>query len=456
MGKRLVLNKAGPPATVRTGPDGRFRMTGLGRDRVVTLTIEGESIAESLATVLTIGDPTYKPLPVSVEDSPEFKLLGPRFELTAAPGRVIEGIVRDRDTGRPIPGAKVGSSWAMISSLDETTSDGQGRFRLTGMPKAPDNFLNAVAADQPYVRVAKPVGDPQGLGPVEADVELKRGVWVTGRVIKRSSGRPAKAIVHYLAFRDNPHLKDYPGASIFKGITGSGEIEYRTDADGRFRAVALPGGGILAVRSLEPGYLTAEPLTPNAASNVLGQSNFEYQQGGFQALVPINPRENEVAVIPDITLTPGRPQHVRPVGPDGRPVERTLNLGEYSRSWLGDLVPGVEFTFVHTMPGKSEKVLIFSETRELSAFVDIKGDEPDPIRVVLRPSGTVAGRLIDVDGRPRPNVRLDVSYSLGPSDAAEQRFSPPPLTGPDGRFRIAGLVPGLRYTVAVIRKGAGL
>ena len=183
--------------------------------------------------------------------------------------------MRDRDTGRPIPGAKVGSSWA----IGETTSDGQGRFRLTGMPKAPDNFLKAVADDQPYVRVTKPVGDPQGLGPVQADVELKRGVWVAGRVINRSSGRPAKAIVHYLAFRDNPHLKDYPEASIFKGITGSGEAEYRTDADGRFRAVALPGGGILAVRSLEPGYLTAEPLTPKAAGNVLDQSNFEYQQG---------------------------------------------------------------------------------------------------------------------------------------------------------------------------------
>jgi hypothetical protein len=338
--------------------------------------------------------------------------------------------------------------------MDETTSDGQGRFRLTGMPKAPDNFLKAVADDQLYVRVEKPVGDPRGLGPVEADVELKRGVWVTGRVIKRSNGRPAKAIVHYLAFRDNSHLQDYPGASIFKGITGSGEVEYPTDADGRFRAVALPGAGILAVRSLEPGYLTAEPLTANAAGNVLDQSNFEYQQGGFQALVPINPRENEVAAIPDIALNPGRPQHVHPVGPDGQPVKRTINLGEHSLTELGDLVPGVEFTFAHPRPGKREKVLIFSETRELSAFVDIKGDEPDPIRVVLRPSGTVTGRLVDEEGRPRPNVRLDVSYSLGPSHAAEQRFSPPPLSGPDGGFRIAGLVPGLPYTVAVIRKGA--
>jgi hypothetical protein len=453
MGNRLFLDNAGALAAVQTGPDGRFRMTGFGRNRVVTLTIEGESIAETVATIMTTGDPAYKPLPVSVEDSPEFKLLGPRFELAVTPGRVIEGIVRDRDTGRPIPGAKVGASWAM----DETTSDGQGRFRFTGMPKAPDNRLRVVAEDRPYVKVDQSVGDPQGLGPVRADVELKRGVWVIGRVINRSSGRPTKAIVHYLAFRDNPHLTDYPGALIFKGITGSGEIEYCTDADGRFRAVALPGGGMLAVRSLEPGYLTAEPLTPNAAGNVLDQSNFEYQQGGFQALVPINLRENEVSFSPDITLTPGRPQHVRPVGPGGRPVERTLNFGEEGRSWLGDLVPGREFTFVHPRPGKPETVVILSEDRELAAFVDIKGDEPDPIRVVLRPSGTVTGRLVDEDGRPRPNVRLELDYerrTAGDTESEEQSFSPPLITGPDGRFRIGGLVPGVAYTLAVIKKGA--
>ena len=163
------------------------------------------------------------------------------------------------------------------------------------------------------------------------------------------------------------------------------------------------------MRSLEPGYLIAEPLTLKAAGNVLDPTNFEYQQGGFHAMVPINPRENEVAVIPDITLTPGRPQHVRPVGPDGRPVERTLNFGEQSRSWLGDLVPGAEFTFIHSRPGKPETVVIISENREMAAFVDIKGDEPDPIRVVLQPSGTVTGRLVDEDGRPRPNVRLEDS-----------------------------------------------
>jgi protocatechuate 3,4-dioxygenase beta subunit len=417
------------------------------------LTIEGEWIAESTAHVVTTGEPGYAPVTVSSDDSVAFKLYGPRFELTVAPGRVVEGTVRDRDTGRPIPGAKVGSYW----SVGDITCDGQGRFRLGGMPKDQDNLLKVVAEDQPYVKVFKPIGDPRGIGPVRVDVELRRGVWVEGRVIDRSSGRPVKAIVKYLTFRDNPHLKDYPDASIFNGTGLSSEAEYRTDTDGRFRAVALPGGGILIVRSLEPGYLIAKPLTPRAAGNILDPANFEYQQIHYHALVPINPRPGEVLVLPDIGLTPGRPQHVRPVGTDGRPVERTLNFGEVGRMSLRDVVAGGEFTFVHPRPGQPETVLILSENRELGAFVDIKGDEPDPIKVALRPSGTVTGRLVDEDGRPRPNVRLELEYQRrtgGDTMSDEQTFTPPLLTGPDGRFRIKGLVPGLSYTVAVIRKGA--
>ena len=102
----------------------------------------------------------------------------------------------------------------------------------------------------------------------------------------------------------------------------------------------------------------------------------------------------------------------------------------------------MEFTFVHPRPGKPEKVVIFSENRELAAFVDIKGDEPDPIRVVLRPSGTVTGRLVDEDGRPRPNVRLDVSYSLGPSECRRAAFLPAAADRPRRPVPDRGTRPG--------------
>ncbi len=417
MGRRLVLDKTGPIAAVRTGPDGRFRMIGVGRDRVVVLMIEGESIVESTAVVLTTGDPAFKPLSASTDDSEPFKLLGPRFELALAPGRVVEGTVRDRDTGRPIPGAKVGSSW----SRGEATCDGQGRFRLGGMPKAADSYLTAIAEDQPYVRVNRPVGDPQGLGPVRADVELKRGVWIEGKVINRSSGRPVKAIVQYLAFRDNPHVKDYPEAAIFKGITGSSELQYPTDADGRFRAVAPPGGGILVVRSLEPGYLTAKPLTPEAAGNVLDPPNFAYPAGPVPGPGADQPARERGRGHPRYRLDPG-PAAARATRRPGWTAGRAdAQLRRARPHAVRRPRHRREFTFIHPGPASRRRSLIFSEDRELAAFVDIKGDEPDPIRVVLRPSGTVTGRLVDEDGRPRPNVRLESALQPGRAEERVQR-----------------------------------
>ena len=43
----------GQPAAVTTGADGRFRMAGLGRERVVRLEIEGPSIAHELEWAMT-------------------------------------------------------------------------------------------------------------------------------------------------------------------------------------------------------------------------------------------------------------------------------------------------------------------------------------------------------------------------------------------------------------------
>ncbi len=144
---------------------------------------------------------------------------------------------------------------------------------------------------------------------------------------------------------------------------------------------------------------------------------------------------------------------MRPVGPDGRPVERTRYFRQAGDPGMATASLARSSRSSIVTPGKPERVLIFNADRKLSAFVDIKGDEPDPIRVVLRPSGTVTGRLVDEDGRPRPNVRLEVEYRVSNSESAEQEFSPPVMTGPDGRFRIEGLIPGLSYTVAVLRRG---
>jgi RNA polymerase sigma factor (sigma-70 family) len=105
----LIVDKDGPIPSVQTGPDGRFRLTRIGRDRVVTLLAEGPAIEQSFAMVLTAADPAYQPLLLPGGGSGEQRLEKPRFDLNVAPGRIIEGVVIDLNTRKPIAGARARS-----------------------------------------------------------------------------------------------------------------------------------------------------------------------------------------------------------------------------------------------------------------------------------------------------------------------------------------------------------
>ena len=296
------------------------------------------------------------------------------------------------------------------------------------------------------------IGNPVGLEPIVADINLRRGLTMEGKVTNRATGRPVRAVVQYYPFRDNPHLKEYPDASFFDNALFD-ETEFRTDDNGHFRAVVLPGGGILAVKVADPTFLTAEPLAPKVAGNVLWVGNFADDMGSYQALVPIDLRDGGKSVLADIKLVPGRPQRVQMVGPDGRPIAGTRAFCHQSPRGDGEPVPSAELTFIHRNPGKAETVLIIQESQGLGAFVNIKGDEPDPIRVSLRPLGTVVGRLVDDEGKPRPKIRFTVSFQCKTrGDVTGLDTTDEFETDRDGRFRIRNLIPGLRCWASVYRK----
>jgi hypothetical protein len=75
--------------------------------------------------------------------------------------------------------------------------------------------------------------------------------------------------------------------------------------------------------------------------------------------------------------------------------------------------------------------------------------------VKLERWGTLTGRLIGDDGRPRAGVGMS---SDRPNVEGESRFEKGSLphafkTDQDGRFRAPGLVPGLPYSLNVWRDG---
>jgi len=233
---------------VTTDAEGRFRLTGLGQNRRIRARLDGPAIASQYLQVLTrngmaLEVKEYKGQPVVST------FYGASFRYVAAPTKPVVGVVRDKDTGKPLAGATIESN-ALAGNpvpginIVQTTTDVAGRFRLLGMPKGKGNKIRLVPPDdQPYLSVHSLVPDTPGLDPVTVDFELKRGIWIEGRLTDKMTGKPVHGSLNYFAMEHNPNVRDHAG---FNG-TIPPYWGVNTNEDGSYRVVGLPGPGLIAV-----------------------------------------------------------------------------------------------------------------------------------------------------------------------------------------------------------------
>jgi hypothetical protein len=74
-------------------------------------------------------------------------IYGAMFEHVAGPTRPIEGVVRDRDTGKPLAGVMVRGEPSLSDSINvyvQSITDAQGRYRLVGLPRGKEGAVVAV------------------------------------------------------------------------------------------------------------------------------------------------------------------------------------------------------------------------------------------------------------------------------------------------------------------------
>ena len=90
-----------------------------------------------------------------------------------APTQPIEGIIRDKDTGRPIAGVKLRGmvfeeNSHVLAPGVEATTDARGHYRLAGLPRAPAyRLFTEPGRGQPYTKGHLP--DPGRLARAGAD-----------------------------------------------------------------------------------------------------------------------------------------------------------------------------------------------------------------------------------------------------------------------------------------------
>src|SRR5262249_11669726 len=142
---------------------------------------------------------------------------------------------RDRQTGKPVAGIKLRDG----RGVARATTDANGRYRLTGIPKRPKYGVAAGGGKGvPYFDVTTHnVSDTPGLQPITVDVDLERGVEVTGRLTDQQTGEPVAGRVLYQSLPDNPHLRDYTTLEGPKMLVSDWG---RTGSDGSFTVLAIP------------------------------------------------------------------------------------------------------------------------------------------------------------------------------------------------------------------------
>ncbi len=155
----------------------------------------------------------------------------------------------------------------------------------------------------------------------------------------------------------------------------------------------------------------------------------------------------------DLQADSGKAVAIEVVGPDGAPIGGTKAKG-VGETYQTSPIPQPSSSFeVHALdPSKPRRVVVMHEGRKLIGSALVKGTETGPVTIKLQPWGSVAGRIVDDEGRPRKamfigspdgnrNKHPETHDILPGSD-----WNNGVRVGDDGRFLIEGLVPGLKYS----------
>jgi RNA polymerase sigma factor (sigma-70 family) len=240
------------PREVTTGIDGRFRLTGLGRDRIAML--DQDEPVHLYGFFFAIARPT--------ETAPNALNHGANFDVVAPDTRLVRGVCRDQATGKPVAGVR-------MSVCDSTSSprftDVNGRFE---MPVASEVCVVAEpATGQPYFAASAPAPQTTGPEPITMNFDLVRGIPVAGKVLSPPGTKPPRAgRVEYYPLSTNIHAAKIQ-AAVYRSAS-SGVIQ----PDGCYRLVVLPGPGAVVV--------DASPKKAFAAAMVDDQELSRFFQDG--------------------------------------------------------------------------------------------------------------------------------------------------------------------------------
>ena len=294
---------------------------------------------------------------------------------------------------------------------------------------------------------------------IRLEIGLHRGIWIEGKITERASGRPVEGcLVHYEAFIGNRSAGRLPE---FFDLDEVGDFyeqlhkprELRTKADGTYRLVGLPGGGIVGV------YYSNEPYLQEGYGGLDKQRHFRIVPGspgnspvellgGSMFPTPveeINPPENAESHRVDLQLNPGGKVRLRVLDLHRRPVAGVgVTVSIPPRRIFKIQQSSAEFDVQPIEPGPRRLVVLSQPERGVGKVIEVgTGDDRNgPVDVRLDPLAKIEGRVSDAAGKPAPFVNIR-AYVRNHWDLSLAEVS----TDRNGRFVVSSVPVGHEYEI---------
>jgi RNA polymerase sigma factor (sigma-70 family) len=450
--KRVPPETLGLPVSLMTDREGRFRLAGIGRERLVYLKVLGKTNEHTRFHVMTRRGP-------APGQGGHHGIYPATFDHLVAPGRTALGTVRDKKTGKPLAG---------ISVMDDrghsrAVTDQEGRYLLPGLPRVSAQQLYAAGnRDLPYFDATRAVETGPGGEPVRVDFELERGFLMTGRLTEKGTGRPLRGRVFYAPLPSNPNRDEYDRLSKIGLKVSDWE---NVQPDGTFAILGVLGPAVLVPCVQEDSSF---PVI-NVRKELNKRGVYSWPSGPCHAVLEINPGEKDARSRTfDIALQAGQTLAGSVVGPDGKPLTGVETAGLYPDYTPTEKVGAAGFTLKGLQAGRKRVLIFLDQERKLGKLQEVHGEEKGAIVVRLGPLGTCTGRLVDTDGKPLAGHKVAAFLDLSGRDYENlPTIEPVPfgrllglgrgawhgftarrgVTDKEGRFYLDGLLPGVPYTV---------
>jgi hypothetical protein len=472
-GERLLAAK--------TDAEGRFTIPNVGADCTAWVDLKGGGIAEH--RLLVVNREGFDPAPINQAAQEKRRrdergstpwLIGPQSAIVAEAEKVIRGVVKETDTGKPRAGVRVWldqEDYHQLPRLSAVT-DARGRYEIRGAKKA-NTYRLSVRCDVTAAMLGRTIEVPDntiGLEPQIADIGVAKGVLLTGRVIDVGTGKlvPGFACVGILA--GNAAVKSRP-----EFATPDCYEDAAMDKDGTFRTVVIPGPLLLmggprgrtgdgADVSVKYKQQLTDPAFPEYFDK--DGASFRNTSGGRTV---IQGQSSKVLHVPagaktvtaDVLLQPATGFAVKLQDPDGKPLRGTLIAGNTSRDWTLPVINATDAGTVYDLDTHHPRlIVVYQPRRQLVAAVTLKGDEKVPFVITLRPPGSAKGQLVDSEGKPLANAVVRIGYFDRPADEIQRALSgiryesgQEVTTDAAGAFVVGQLIPGRKFIVTASAKG---